>query len=128
MDSPLIYSQLINLEDSETEGSDDLSSKFITKDNDDDPTTIYDTLDSYNKLYLNCLQPYEYNNHPLDKPILKDAIICDAPLGIAYDDSLQQTIDQQKESYSWIYNDPLDNIVKSPGNSRTYVNLNVRYT
>ncbi|ORE09571.1 hypothetical protein BCV72DRAFT_222887 [Rhizopus microsporus var. microsporus] len=125
MDSPLIYSQLINLEDSEAESSDELSSKFIAKDDDvDDPTAIYDTLDSYNKLYLNCLQPYEYNNHPFDKPILKDAIICDAPLGIAYDDSLQQTIDQQKESYSWIYNDPTDNIVKSPGNSRAYVNLN----
>ncbi|KAG1144593.1 hypothetical protein G6F37_001177 [Rhizopus arrhizus] len=132
----MLYSQLIHLGDSETESSDETSDlcyssiRPLDSDNSNNISNIYETLDSYNKAYLTYLQPLstadQFMIHPYQSSLFKSPLISDVQLGFDHDSALQQTVmDQQKESYSWLYHDPVDAFIanQQPELTSTYVSL-----
>lgn len=136
----MLYSQLIHLGDSETESSDETSDlcyssiRPLDSDNSNNVSNIYETLDSYNKAYLTYLQPLstadQFMIHPYQSSLFKSPLISDVQLGFDHDSALQQTVmDQQKESYSWLYHDPVDAFIanQQPELTSTYVSLSVSF-
>ncbi|KAG1469290.1 hypothetical protein G6F56_003338 [Rhizopus delemar] len=138
MDTPVIYSQLINFGDSDSESSDEtpdicaspMNIKPFTLSNEYESTdNLYDALDSYNKTYLSYLQPYGAEQlmlYPQQNPIFETPLVSNAQLEFDNEEPLQKTmVGQQKERFSWLFHDPLDTNIPSsqPDQAKAYVNL-----
>jgi hypothetical protein len=140
MDASLIYSQLINFGDFEAESYDEIpaacyssmnTNSFIYNNGSNNSSDIYNTLELYNKTYLNCHQPLsaEYNLiYPHQGYVLKSSLTTDTQLTSDRDEALHHVmIEQQKENYGWLYHDSLNTTAYSSQlkTSRTCASPNV---
>lgn len=121
MDASLICSQLISFGDFEAESYDEIpaacyssmnTNYFIYNNGSNNSSDIYNALQLYNKIYLDCHQSLsaEYNLiYPRQGYILKSPLTTDNQLTSDRDETLHHVmIEQQKESYDWLYHDSLN--------------------